>query len=36
MVQFDTGKSYLPGAEGTLITKGVPPGRGLSIALQIG
>lgn len=29
-------KSYLPGAEGTLIIKGVPPGRGHSIALRIG
>lgn len=33
---FSASKSYLPGAEGTLIIKGVPPGRGHSIALRIG
>lgn len=29
-------KSYLPGAEVTVIKKAVPPGRGFSIALRLG
>ena len=33
---FTAGKAYLPGVGDTLILKGVPPGRGLSIALRAG
>ena len=33
---FGRKEAYLPGTGGTLISKGVLPGRGLSIALRLG
>jgi len=36
LMELVTFKAYLPGTGETLITKEVPPGRGLSIALRLG